>query len=119
MSWRRGQRASLARRRASQRVKSTGPARSDRLAATKLVGRSRLSAMDKLDKRPEVHSGNLDYVIAFLPKRRGNGPATVGRDVKYHHAKAKILHLGDDLGEVLVGARDEGVADSPVLGQGD
>jgi hypothetical protein len=51
-----GQRACLARRQADQGVTSAGPARSEHLKPAQFLGRGRLGATNKLDKRPKVNS---------------------------------------------------------------
>jgi hypothetical protein len=65
-----------------------------------------------------MHARNLDQVIGLLAQRLRHGPAAIRRDMQNHYPQAKILHLSHDLGQVLVGARDERIADRAVLGQG-
>jgi hypothetical protein len=65
-----------------------------------------------------VNPGDLDDVVAFLPKRQRNGPAAVGGDVQDNDPKAKVLNLGDNLGDVLVSTGDEGIADRTALREG-
>ncbi len=64
-----------------------------------------------------MYPGDLDDVVAFLPQRLGNGPASVRGDVQDNHPQAKVLHLRDDLREVLVSAGDEGIGDRAALGE--
>ena len=61
---------------------------------------------------------NLDDVVAFLAEAPGNGPVAAHRDVHDRHPQAQVLHVGDDLGQVLLRADQEGVADRVVAGQG-
>jgi hypothetical protein len=64
-----------------------------------------------------VRGGNLHDVVAFLVERLRHGPGSVGRDVQQDDPDAKILHLGDDLREILFGTDDDGVGHRIVPGQ--
>ena len=88
-------------------------------ACVVLLGCRRLGAADQVDKRPQVHAGDLDNVVALLAERLRNGPATIRSDVQDDDAQAKVLDLGDDFGEVLVGAGDERVSDRAALRERD
>ena len=60
---------------------------------------------------------NLDDVVTFLAQAAGNGPVAAHGDMHDRHPDAEILHVGDDLGQVLLGADQESVADRVVAGQ--
>jgi hypothetical protein len=61
--------------------------------------------------------GDLDDVIALLAQRPGHRRVSVGRDMHDDDAHSEVLHLGDDLGEILFRADDDGVAGRAVPGQ--
>src|SRR5262245_52363504 len=80
-----------------------------------LVWRGRLRAADEVDKGPEMNARDLDGIVALLAEWLRNSPAAIRRDVQDDDAEAKVLYLGDDLCEVLVGAGDERVLDCAAL----
>ncbi len=83
-----------------------------------LVVPHRLGARDQLHEGAQVSVADLDDVIAFLAERPGDGPVAVHRNVHNGHSDAEILHVRDDLGEVLLGTDHQGIADRAVPGQG-
>jgi len=102
----------LAGHRADQRSISIRQAtRTEARAHVLLLRRRWLRAADQLNERPKVHSGDLDDVVALLAQRLRDRPARVGRNVQDDDAKAQILHLGNDFGDVLVRAGDERIGD--------
>ena len=78
-----------------------------------------LGPRDQVDERPQMGTRNLGGVIAFLAERPRYGPGSVHRNVQQDYPDAQVLHLGHDLRQVLLGADDDGVADSSVPGQRD
>ena len=82
-----------------------------------LVGVGGLGAGDQLDVGPQVVAADLDDVVGLLAERPGDGPVSVHRDVHQRDPHAEILDIGDDLGQVLLGADDERVADRVVARQ--
>jgi hypothetical protein len=92
--------------------------RSVRVGLVLVIGGEGLRPSDQVDERPQVNPGDLDDVVALLPKRQRNGPAAIGCDVQDDDPQAEVLNLGDDLGDVLVSTGDEGVGDRAALGQG-
>src|SRR5260370_36175586 len=69
---------------------------------------------NEIHKRPQVGAGNVDDVITLLAQRPGHRRVPVHRDVHDGDAHAEILYLGDDLGEILLGAYDDSGADRAV-----
>jgi len=65
-----------------------------------------------------VLAADLHDVVGFLAQRPGDGPVPVDRDVHQGDAHAQVLHVGDDLGQVLFRADHERVADRVVARQG-
>lgn len=64
-----------------------------------------------------MHTRDLDDVVALLAQGRGNGPAAIGGDMQDHDPQTEILHFGNDLGKVLVGAGNKGIANRAALGE--
>jgi hypothetical protein len=85
--------------------------------AVLLAGVGRLGRRDEVDKRPQVSAGHLHDVVGFLAQRPGDRPASFGRDVHDDDPQAEILHLSDDLGEILFRADDDGITHRVVPGQ--
>ena len=83
-----------------------------------LLAAERVRSGHELGKGPQVPVANLDDVVAFLAEAAGNGPVAAHGDVHDRHPDAEILHVRDDLGQVFLGADQEGVADRVVAGQG-
>ena len=81
------------------------------------VRRGRLGPGNEIHEWPQVSRGDLHDVIALLAQRLGDCPVAGRHDVDDGHPHPEILHLGDDLGEVLLGADDDRVADRMVPGQ--
>ena len=86
----------------------------DRLATT--VGRL-ARAGHQGDVGAQVGAAELDEVVALLPERAGHGPARVGGDVHHGDPDAEVLRVADHLGQVLVTADHDRVADGVVAGQ--
>jgi hypothetical protein len=61
---------------------------------------------------------DLHDVVALLPERAGDRPVTVHRDVHDGYPDTEVLHIRDDLREILLGADQQHVADGAVPGQG-
>src|ERR1039458_2984655 len=84
-----------------------------------LVEPSRLGTCDQIHKWPQVPARDLYDVIALLAERSRYGPCPVGSDMQQDDPDAQVLHFGNDLPEVLLGADDDGIADRAVPGQRD
>ena len=84
-----------------------------------LVETSRLGTCDQIHKWPQVPARDLYDVIALLAERSRYGPCPVGSDMQQDDPDAQVLHFGNDLPEVLLGADDDGIADRAVPGQRD
>ena len=82
-----------------------------------LVGVGGFGPGDQLHVGPQVVAADLDDVVGFLAQRPGDRPVPVDRDVHQRDPHAEVLHVGDDLGQVLFRADDEGVADGAVASQ--
>jgi len=76
-----------------------------------------LGSRDEIHKGPQVRAGDLHDVIAFLAQRPGDRPVPVRRDVHDEDPQPEILYLGHDLGQVLLRADDDRVADRVIPGQ--
>ena len=85
--------------------------------AVLLVGVGWPGRRDEIDKRPQVSAGHLHDVVGFLAQRPGDRPVSLGRDVHDDDPQPEILHLGDDLGEILLCADDDGITHCVVPGQ--
>jgi len=72
---------------------------------------------NEIHKWPQMSAGDLHDVIALLAQRLRDRPVPVRRDVDDGHPHPEILDLGDNLGEIFLGADDNGVADRVVPGQ--
>jgi hypothetical protein len=81
----------------------------DRVLLFLVLGR--LGGGDQFRVRPQVRFPDLDEIVALLPQGPGDGPVAVDGDVHGDHAYPEVLHLGDDLRQVLLGADDQGVGD--------
>ena len=79
----------------------------------------RLRTGYQVHKRPKMRAGNLDDIVAFLPERLRYGLSSVGRDMQQDYPDAQVLHFGNDLREVFLGAGDDRIADGAVPGQRD
>ncbi len=84
----------------------------------RLLAAQRVGPGHQLGKGPQMPLANLDDVVAFLAEAAGNGPVAAHRDVHDRHPDTEVLHVGDDLGQVLLRADQEGVTDRVVAGQG-
>ena len=93
-----------------------GPAR-DPVRVLGLILAGRLGARDELHVGPELLAADLDDVVGFLAQRPGDGPVAVHGDVHQGDPQAQILHVGDDLGQVLFRADDQRIGDGVVAGQ--
>ena len=85
--------------------------------AVLLVGAGRPGRRNEINKRPQVSAGNLHDVVGFLAQRPGDRPVSFGRDVHDDHSEPEILHLGNDLGEILFRADDDRITHRAVPGQ--
>src|SRR5207344_708582 len=81
-----------------------------------LVGVGGFGPGDQLHVGPQVVAADLDDVVGLLAQRPGDRPVPVDRNVHQRDPHAEVLHVGDDLGQVLFRADDEGVADGAVAG---
>ena len=90
-----------------------------RVAGRVVVVAAGLGAGDQVHERAQVRAADLQHFVAFLAQRAGDGPAAVHRDAADQHPDAEFLHLGDDLGEVLVPADHDRLGDRAVLRQRD
>ena len=83
-----------------------------------LVIPARFRADHEFHERPQVRLTDFDDVVALLPEGTGDGPVAVHRDVYQGDPEAEVLHVGNDLGEVLLGADNECVPQGTVACQG-
>ncbi len=81
------------------------------------VGAARDVAGHEVDVRPQMAAADLDEVVALLLEGARHRPAAVGRDVDDGDPDAEILGVAHHLGEILVAADHDGVADGVVAGQ--
>ena len=77
-----------------------------------------LGTGDQAHMGPELRATQLDDRIALLAERVRDRPVAGHRDVHQRDPNTKILHIRDDVREVLLGAYDSRVADGMVAGQG-
>jgi hypothetical protein len=84
----------------------------------RLLAAQRVGPGDQLGIGPQMPFTNLDDVVAFLAEAAGNGPVAAHRNVHDRHPDTKVLHIGDDLGQVFLRTDEEGIADRVVAGQG-
>ena len=65
----------------------------------------------------QVPLADLDDVVTFLAQAARDGPVAAHRDVHDEHPDAEVLHLGHDLGQILLRTDQQRVADRLVAGQ--
>ena len=111
-----GQRLVRTRARHRRMPVDQRPAR-DAVRVVRLVDAHGFGAHDQLDVGPELLAADLDDVVGLLAQRPGDGPVAVHRDVHQGDAHAEVLDVGDDLGQVLLRADHQRVADRAVAGQ--
>jgi hypothetical protein len=76
--------------------------------------------MDRLGSRDQVHVGaqvltaDLKDVVGLLAERARDGPVAVNGDMHEGDPQAEILHIGDDLCQILFRADHESVTDRVV-----
>ena len=83
----------------------------------RLIRAQRPGPGDEFRVGAQVPFADLDDVVAFLAQAAGNGPVAAYRDVHDEHPDAEILHVGDDLGQILLGTDQQRVADRVVARQ--
>jgi hypothetical protein len=72
---------------------------------------------NQVNERPQVRTGNVNDVVALLAQRPGDRPIPVGSDVHEEDPHPEVLNLGDDAGQVFLGAGDDRIADRIVPGE--
>ena len=87
------------------------------VSLVRLVRRRGLGADDQLDVGPELFAPDLDDVVGLLAQRAGDGPVAVHGEMHQGDPHAEVLDIGDDLGQVLLRADHQGVADRVVARQ--
>ena len=83
----------------------------------RLVGTRGLGAHDQLHVGPELLAADLEDVVGLLAQGPGDGPVAVHGDVHQGDPHAEVLDVGDDLGQVLLRADHQRVADRAVARQ--